>query len=110
VKRSKWIVLILAIPLFVGCFLLFAPDAMIWRGEIARGNRIVLQIESLRRQNGHPPETLSEVRIPEAELDKFFYEKCSDSRYILWFGTKLGESMTYDSSLHSWSGINTTCR
>jgi len=45
---------------------------------------------------------LSDAGIAESESPRVFYRKDSDAEYILWFGTTLGESATYESSNRSW--------
>jgi hypothetical protein len=93
----------------VGYMTLFAPDRIIWRGEINNGNDIVRKIESYRQQHGRLPKSLADASVEDRDLDKFFYEGCSDTRYLVWFGTRLGESMTYDSASRDWKPLNVTC-
>jgi hypothetical protein len=108
-KRRYWFLLIFVFCLLAVSMLLFGPKTVVWRREITKGNGLVLRVESFRQQQGHLPESLSEVDADNADLDRFFYQKCSDSHYILWFGTELGESMTYDSLSRSWTDINGSC-
>src|SRR6185312_16434410 len=99
-RRKYWLWLLLPIvllPVLGLCFLRYAPDQVIWCSEIRHGNQIVAEIESYRHQHGNIPTQLSEVAGNSATLDQFFYKSCNDHRYILWFGTELGESMTHDS-------------
>lgn len=108
--QKYWLMMIVALILLIGCLTLFGPNALVWRTEINTGNRLIVKIDTFRQQRGHLPQSLSELNTDNIDLDKYFYQKCSDSRYLLWFGTQLGESMTYDSSSRSWRDINTTCR
>jgi hypothetical protein len=73
------------------------------KARIREGNRIVTKIESFRRDKGRLPNTLSEIGIEEKEEGPFYYEKKSEGKYVLWFGTTLGESVTYDSDTRKWS-------
>ena len=73
------------------------------KARIREGNEIVTKIESFRRDKGRLPDTLSEIGIKEKEEGSFYYEKKSEVKYVLWFGTTLGESVTYDSETRKWS-------
>ncbi len=106
---KHWL-MIVAMILVIGYLAIFGPDALVWRAEINKGNGIVVRINSFREQRGYLPQSLSEIGLDGKDLDKYFYQDCSNSRYLLSFGTELGESMTYDSSSRSWKGINMTCR
>jgi hypothetical protein len=107
---KHWLLVIVALILVIGYLAFFGPDALVWRAEINKGNGLVVRIDTFREQRGHLPQSLSEIGLDSKDLDKYFYQECSDSRYLLSFGTELGESMTYDSSSRSWKGINMTCR
>jgi hypothetical protein len=67
------------------------------------GNKIVAKIELFKKENDRLPLSLSELGIKEKEEGPIYYEKKSNSNYILWFGAELGESVTYDSSANKWS-------
>jgi hypothetical protein len=88
---------------------LLGPAEWRWSSQIRQGNHLVAQIESYRKMNGHLPSELTEIGQITSEAEPFFYERCSDTKYILWFGTELGESMTYNSSLRQWREINDVC-
>jgi hypothetical protein len=70
--------------------------------KTARGNEIVGKIESFKKEKGRLPESLSEIGIEEKEDSPIHYEKKSDAKFILWYGTSLGESATYDSDTKQW--------
>jgi hypothetical protein len=112
-NRQRWLIVLclaIAIPLVsVVCLNLFGPDTFVWRSEIKEGDRIISEIASARVRDGHLPESLSEIGVSDQESDKFFYNKCSDTRFIVWFGTTLGESMTFDSATGSWRSRNIAC-
>ena len=76
---------------------------MVWCNEIREGNRLISDIEAFRRNPGHLPAELSEISNGVAEQERLFYQRCSQTPYIVWFGTTLGESMTYDSNSRNWS-------
>jgi hypothetical protein len=69
----------------------------------SEGNEIKNKIELFKKANGRLPSSLSEFGIEEKEEGPIYYEKKDESNYILWFGAKLGESVTYDSRTNKWS-------
>ncbi len=73
---------------------------------IKQGNEIVSKIESFRKDKGRLPDSLSAVGIEEKEEGPIYYEKRGEARYLLWFGTELGESVTYDSESKKWEPLN----
>ena len=87
----------------------FGPPEVVWRSNIRDADRLIAQIESFRQNRGRLPAGLSEVSESAAGQDRFFYEKCDGTHYIVWFGTRLGESMTYDSLAHDWKELNRGC-
>jgi len=90
-------------------YFLFAPASIRYSSEIRRGNRIAREIDRFRARKGHLPLSLTEIGKLESESGPFYYERCGESRYIVWFGTTLGESMTYDSAKRVWTSLNLTC-
>lgn len=71
-------------------------------GKIAKGNEVVTKVENFRNEKGRLPSSLAEIGIAEAESEPIYYEKKSESKYVLWFGKELGESVTYDSDTKQW--------
>lgn len=47
------------------------------------------------------PDSLDQIGIPSREAGPIYYQREGDS-YLLWFGTRLGESRTYRSSEGYW--------
>ena len=72
------------------------------KSKINQGNEIVNKIENYRKEKGVLPTSLSEVGIEEKEDSVIHYKKESETKFILWFGTTLGESTTYDSETKNW--------
>jgi len=106
-KRSFFVLgcgaLGLALALWVG----YAVAATRWpwvldREKVREANRIILAVESFQSRTGRLPETLADAGVGNPESLEVFYRKESDSTYIVWFGTVLGESATYESSTHKW--------
>jgi len=112
-KFKKWTFVVGAILVGLGVFgycEFFGPPEVVWRGEIRSGNKLVSRIESYRVAHGHLPSIQSELGADATEQDRIYYEKCSETRYVVWFGTELGESMSYDSGSGVWKPINIACR
>ena len=73
-----------------------------YNGKINKGNEIVTKIEKFKSEKGRLPNSLNEIGIAESESGPIYYKKESESKFILWFGKELGESMTYDSQTKEW--------
>jgi len=72
----------------------------------AAGERVIAQIEEFHKRNGRLPATTAEMGIQEDESGPVFYQRKSEDHYIVWYGTTLGESMTYDSATRRWEEHN----
>ena len=75
-------------------------------GKQAAADKIVQAIEQYRKQNGKLPASIAELGVKESEEGPAFYERKTDTRYVVWYGTTLGESRTYDSDLGHWEDHN----
>ena len=80
----------------------FAVSGCVSAGKTAKGNEAVVKIEKFRNEKGRLPDSLSETGIAETESGPIYYRKESESKYILWFGKGLGESVVYDSETKQW--------
>jgi hypothetical protein len=89
----------LAIVLLLGW--VFAPPQLLYRRQLKTGNLIVSRVEAYRTSHGDVPDSLEALGVDEESV-KVFYRKENAQRYIVWFGTTLGESMTYDSDTRKW--------
>lgn len=88
------------------CFIAFVtvfwqPTRVLHWRDFRTGNKIISRVEAFRKSYGHLPETLRDVGITDPDL-RVFYQKTNDNDYIVWFGTTLGESETYDSHTKKW--------
>jgi hypothetical protein len=68
------------------------------------GNIIIGKIEQFKKEHGRLPDSLSDLGVDEKEEGPLHYEKRSDTEYLLWFGTELGESIVYNSKNKKWNG------
>jgi hypothetical protein len=69
---------------------------------IKQGNELIIKIESYKKQHGFLPASLSDIGIQETEEGPLYYDKKDSINYIIWFGTSLGESVTYHSDSNKW--------
>ena len=67
---------------------------------------IINKIETFRMQNGRLPTQLEDIDIEQKLEGPVFYERKDASHYIVWYGTKLGSSMVYNSKDASWYEAN----
>ena len=63
---------------------------------------IQASLESYRLQKGRYPHSLSEIGIVERDEGPLYYQRKSESSYILWFGLSLGESKIFESTDGQW--------
>jgi hypothetical protein len=68
----------------------------------SQGNRLISEIESFQKDHGRLPESLNEIGRKETESGPIYYRKENKSKYVIWFGTQLGDSVTYDSDTKEW--------
>ena len=66
------------------------------------GNEIVAKVEQFRQSSGHLPEDLSDIGLKSSERCPCYCKTSNDS-YMVWYGTALGESDTYNSRTKHWS-------
>ena len=66
------------------------------------GNEIVVKVEQFKKATGHLPNALSDIGIQGSESCPCYCKTGNDS-YVVWYGTTLGESDTYDSRTKQWS-------
>jgi hypothetical protein len=70
--------------------------------ERKASNEIVAKVEHFRKSTGRLPNDLSDIGLKENESCPCYCKTSNDS-YIVWYGTTLGESDTYDSRTTRWS-------
>ena len=70
--------------------------------KLEKGKEIVKKIENFKNDKGKLPESLAEIGIEEREEGPIYYKKESETKFMLWFGTTLGESVQYNSDTKQW--------
>ena len=69
---------------------------------MSEGDQLVRRIEVYRKKSGVLPPSLAAMGIAEVEEGPLYYQPKRDTAYVVWFGTTLGESMTYHSDTRQW--------
>ncbi|MET4076551.1 hypothetical protein ABIB44_003826 [Hymenobacter sp. UYCo722] len=69
---------------------------------MSEGDQLVRRVELYQQKAGALPPSLSAMGIAEVEEGPLYYQPKKDTTYVVWFGTKLGESMTYHSDTRKW--------
>ena len=71
-------------------------------------NIAISKIGEFRKVKGRLPDSLSEAGAQDGESCPCYCKTGNDS-YLVWYGTTLGESDTYDSETRKWSPGNRAC-
>src|SRR5215831_8172790 len=66
-------------------------------GEVRQANKVIASVNSFQSRYGRLRDTLADMGLEGSESGPIYYRKTSDRTYIVWFGTVLGESATYES-------------
>ena len=86
------------------CVLLFAVCSCSVENDREKyAKSIIEKVEKFKTEKNRLPKNVSEIGLVELENSKAFYEKKTDSTYIVWFGLSLGESKTYNSTTKEWT-------
>ncbi len=96
-------IVLLAILVFGGTIYIFVwqPTWLLHWNDFRTGNKIISRIETYRKTHLRLPDSLDDLGISDPDI-RIYYKKTSDTEYIVWFGTTLGESETYDSQTKKW--------
>jgi hypothetical protein len=101
-RRNRILILIGVIFCLVAvAIFLWQPTWLFHWNDFRIGNEIISRVDVFRKSHGYVPETLKDVGITDPDLS-VFYRKTGDNEYIVWFGTTLGESETYNSRSRKW--------
>ena len=67
-----------------------------------QGNALIERIDAFQKATHRLPESLKELGLEETMEGPLYYQKVSAERYMVHFGTTVGESMIYRSEKRSW--------
>jgi hypothetical protein len=67
-----------------------------------QGEHIQRLVEDFRQSQHRLPSSLNELGITDFEFGPIYYEVVDDRDYCLWYGTSLGESVSYNSTTRLW--------
>jgi hypothetical protein len=102
-------VVILCVCLIVGVFAFpffatrpLSKSELLYFAQRTASNEIVTKVERFRKSSGHLPEGLSDIGLESNESCPCYCKTSNDS-YMVWYGTTLGESDTYDSRTKQWA-------
>ena len=85
------------------CVLLFAGYSCSVENDREKYAELIIEkVEQFKTEKNRLPKNVTEIGLIELENSKAFYEKKTDSTYIVWFGLSLGESKTYNSTTKEW--------
>jgi len=82
-------------------FLSFSFGCSVQSRQI-EGDEIVAKVEQFRVKKDRLPKSLSEIGMNETEEGPIYYKQLSETRFQVWYGSSLGESVTYDSDRKTW--------
>lgn len=67
-----------------------------------QGDQLIDKIERYRDEKGVLPNHLADIGVAETADYPLYYQKKDSINYIIWFGTSLGESVTFYSDSKQW--------
>jgi hypothetical protein len=81
-----------------------------WRASKRDASNVAIaKIEEFKNAKGRLPDSLSEAGAPDGGESCPCYCKTDDGGYLVWYGTSLGKSETYDSESRKWSSNGPAC-
>lgn len=106
-KPPRWNWFLIPFWIVTICFALFYAvmfGPMTWHvfSHKRIGSQDIALIEAYRVSHGTLPPDLETLGINVSDDGPIFYQRKGDTEYILWFGTTLGESVTYSSKTKIW--------
>jgi len=66
------------------------------------GEDIYLKIVQYHKTNGRLPNKLNDIGLEETMEGPIYYQKKTDSTFIIYYGEVLGESIVYDPKTKKW--------
>jgi hypothetical protein len=95
----------MTLSVVLGFVLVMAPSrwpTTFCRSQMRQARRDIAAVDSFRVKYNRLADTLSEAGVSESDPESVFYQNQEKDKYIIWFGTTLGESATYESSTKQW--------
>ena len=86
---------------FILFLLLFIHSCTDKREQI--GESIYLKVIQYQKTNGHLPDKLNDLGIEDKTEGLVYYQKQTDSTFIIYYGGGLGESIVYDPKTKKWN-------
>ena len=77
------------------------PWVFYW-SKARQANKVIAAVNSFQSHYGRIPSALADLGLEDSESGPVYYQKTSDTTYIVWFGTVLGESATYESATNRY--------
>ena len=105
-KRYKYyIITITPFLLFFVFYFTYLRNAR--DNELKReGSKLIIKIEKFKNEKGRLPVSLNEIGVKETEEGPLYYDTVDNVNFIVWYGTSLGESVTYHSNSNKWGDGN----
>ena len=98
IRNLIWLSIVMSVGIV--CVFIWQPVRIFHWQDFRKGKAIATRIEAYRSAHGRLPDTLGEPGMNDD--DRIFYRKEENNDYVIWFGTTLGESETYDSRTKEW--------
>ena len=65
-------------------------------------NMIISKADDYIKINGEIPKDIDELGLEEKENSLAYFLKVSEDKYVVWYGTNLGDSNVYNSKTKTW--------
>lgn len=85
----------------------FMSTRLAYRQDFSEGKRVISAVESFKKAHHRLPDSLGEMNIEERGV--YYCKTKADGQYLVWFGTTLGQSMTYESQTGKWTDLTKVC-
>lgn len=72
----------------------------------SRAEQAVILIEKFQREHNRLPDDLREIGMNHREDGPVYYRKNGERDYTIWYGTRLGSSVVYESKTRQWREVH----
>ncbi len=101
-KTILLVSIILIVCLLMGMVIFLTTPRLCYWNKFQLADRVIQKIETYKITYNRLPSSLEEIGERVSEAGPIFYKKINNTEYEIWFGTTLGESMTYNSETQKW--------